>query len=209
MYNDEAMWRGIMEGDKEMFLLLYRKYYHSLLFIGLKQYKNADLAKDAIQQQFLYLWEKRSNLQRAENVRAYLITSFLRRLSAESKKMKKNRELKTEDIGQFSDDPPTPEESMIAIDGQKHLNQFLMNQINSLPPRQKELVILKFYQGLSYHEIAEKTGLAHRTVYNKIHEALKALKLNMEREHVSYNNVISQVLTALFWGFLYLFSLNN
>ena len=76
MYNDEEMWSGIMEGNKEMFLLLYRKYYHSLLFIGLKQYKDADLVKDAIQQQFLYLWEKRSGLQKAENVRAYLFISF-------------------------------------------------------------------------------------------------------------------------------------
>ena len=79
MYSDETMWKGLMEGDKEMFLALYREYYHCLLFIGLKQLKDAGLVKDAIQQQFLYLWEKRAGLQMAHNVRSYLISSFLKR----------------------------------------------------------------------------------------------------------------------------------
>jgi len=205
MYSDETIWKGLMEGDKGMFLALYREYYHCLLFIGLKQFKDADLVKDAIQQQFLYLWEKRTSLQMAHNVRTYLITSFLRRLSDYSKKDKRAAGLRDEDIDQFINTAMTPEENMIAKDGQKYLNQFLMDRINSLPPREKELVILKFYQGLSYNEIVEETGLAHRTVYNKIHEALKALKLNMESENISYNIAISHVLTVILAALLILF----
>lgn len=209
MYSDEIMWKGIMEGDKEMFLLLYREYYHRLLFVGLKQFKDAQLVKDAIQQQFLYLWEKRASLQMANNVRAYLITSFLRRLSAYSKKSKKAVNLQAEDISQFVDVSATPEENIIIKEGQKHLHQFLMNRIDSLPPREKELIILKFYQGFSYNEIVEKTGLTHRTVYNKVHEALKALKLNMESEKVSYSTAISQVLALILAVMLNFSMLNN
>ena len=197
MYSDEIMWKGLMESDKEMFLALYREYYHCLLFIGLKQFKDADLVKDAIQQQFLYLWEKRASLQMAHNVRSYLISSFLRRLNVYIKKNKRAMGLKEEDVSQFMNAAMTPEENMIAKDGQKYLNQLLMNRINSLPPREKELVILKFYQGLSYNKIVEKTGLTHRTVYNKIHDALKTLKSNMESEKVSYNIAISHVLTIV------------
>jgi len=39
--------------------------------------------------------------------------------------------------------------------------------------------VMKFYEGLSYEEIVERTGLSHRTVYNKIYEALKKLKLDI------------------------------
>ena len=209
MYNDEQMWTGIREGNKEMYLLLYRRYYHTLLFIGLKQYRDADLVKDAIQQQFLYLWEKRSGIKKAENVRAYLITSFLRRLRQISNKVKICKELEVEDIGCYSDMPLTPEENMIAMEGQNHLNRFLMRQINLLPKRQKELVVLKFYQGLNYNEIVEKTGLSPRTVYNKMHEALKSLKLNLEDENVSYKMAISHVLTIFLWSLPYLFFLKK
>lgn len=206
MYSDEIMWKGLMESDKEMFLALYREYYHCLLFIGLKQFKDAELVKDTIQQQFLYLWEKRAGLQIANNVRTYLITSFLRRLNASIKKDRISMGLKEEDVSQFVNTAMTPEENLIAKDEQKHLNQLLMNRINHLAPREKELIILKFYQGLSYNEIVEETGLTHRTVYNKIHEALKTLKSNMESEKVSYGIAIPRVLTMILAALFILFN---
>jgi len=48
--------------------------------------------------------------------------------------------------------------------------------INALPARQRELIILKFYEGLGYEDIVRKTGLTRRTIYNKIHEALSKIK---------------------------------
>lgn len=182
MYNDEILWKGIMEGDREMFLALYRKYYHSLLFIGLKEIKDAHLVKDAIQQQFLYLWEKRETIQMAKNVRAYLIVSFLRKLSADWKKSERASNLKVA-WNNLSDEPlTTPEEKLIIKDDQEQLCRLLMSHINALPARQKELIILRFYEGLTYEEIVQKTNLTHRTVYNKIHEALKKLKLELKQD---------------------------
>src|ERR1043165_2240989 len=85
MNNDETLWRGLKQGDKEMFLALYKRYYHCLLFIGLKEIKDAQLVKDTIQQLFLYLWEKRETINEAMNVKSYLVTSFLRKLTADWK----------------------------------------------------------------------------------------------------------------------------
>ncbi len=197
MYNDETLWKGLMKGDMEMFLALYRKYYHSLLFIGLKEIKDAGLVKDAIQQQFLYLWEKRETLHEAKNVRSYLIISFLRKLTADWKKIEKTNNLQVA-WSHFSSEPlSTPEESLIAKDDQKQLYKFLVCHINALPARQKELIILKFYEGFTYEEIVQKTGLTHRSVYNKIYEALKKLKLELEKEHTSYGTALSVMLSVL------------
>jgi len=79
----------------------------------------------------------------------------------------------------FEDPQPTPEEKLINKDEQNHLFKLLMTHINELPNRQRELIVLKFYEGLTYEEIVQKTGLSHRTVYNKIHEALKKLKMDI------------------------------
>lgn len=197
MYNDETLWKGLINGDKEMFLALYRKYYHSLLFIGLKEIKDAGLVKDAIQQQFLYLWEKKETIQEAKNVKSYLITSFLRKLTCDWKKLERAGNLQVAWSNQSEEPLPTPEESLIVKDGQKQLYKLLMYHINALPARQKELIILKFYEGLTYEEIVQKTGLAHRSVYNKIHEALKKLKLELEKEHTSYGKALSVMLSLL------------
>lgn len=197
MHTDEILWKGLMKGDREMFLALYRKYYHSLLFIGLKEIKDASLVKDAIQQQFLYLWEKRESIQEAKNVKSYLITSFLRKLTSDWKKLEKTGNLQIAWSSHSEEPLPTPEESLIVKDGQKQLYKLLMCHINTLPARQKELIILKFYEGFTYEEIVQKTGLAHRSVYNKIHEALKKLKLELEKEHTSYGKALSVMLSVL------------
>jgi RNA polymerase sigma factor (sigma-70 family) len=197
MNNDDNLWLGLRQGDKEMFLALYKKYYHTLLFIGLKEMKDAQLVKDTIQQLFLYLWEKRETIQEANNVKCYLVTSFLRKLTADWKKSKQSGMLQVVWNSYTEDSQPNPEEKLIRKDEQNHLFKLLMDRINELPNRQKELIVLKFYEGLSYDEIVQRTGLSHRTVYNKIHEGLKKLKLDMASSQYSRSAALLSLLTLL------------
>ncbi len=179
IHSDETLWEGMLRGDQDMFLLLYNRYYHALLFVGMKEIRDAQLVKDTIQQILLYLWEKRDTIQRANNVKAYLITSFLRKLSADWKKTGKVSNLQVVYSQYAEDTAPTPEEDLIRKDEQQHQFKHLLEYINELPSRQKELLYLRYYEGLSYEEIVQQTGLTHRTVYNKIHEALKKLRLDI------------------------------
>ncbi|MEO6356250.1 MAG: sigma-70 family RNA polymerase sigma factor [Ferruginibacter sp.] len=179
MNNDEELWLGLMHGDKEMLVALYQQYYHSLFFIGLKQHKDASLVKDAIHELFLYLWEKRETLQPARNIKNYLVTSLLRKLAADCKKSPKNGALHIVWIDSMKDTHPNPEEKLVSKEQCMHLSKLLTAQINELPGRQKELIVLKYYEGLAYEDIVQRTGLSHRTVYNKIHEGLKRLKSNL------------------------------
>jgi len=197
MDNDQILWNGLQKGDKEMLLALYKKYYHSLLFIGLKEIKDAQVVKDTIQQLFLNLWEKRTSIGEARNIRSYIITSFLRKLNYDWKRSGKTGSLRVV-WNNFSEDPqPNPEEVLIGKDKQNHLFKLLMQHINELPNRQKELIVLKFYEGLSYDEIVQKTGLSHRTVYNKIHEGLKKLKLDIATTQHTHRSALSSLITFL------------
>lgn len=186
-----------MKGDKEMFLALYRKYYHSLLFIGLKEIKDAHLVKDVIQQQFLYLWEKRQSISEARDVRAYLITTFLRKLSADWRESEKRGNLMVAWNNLAEQQAPSPEEILIMHNERRDLYEALTERLNALPVRQKELIIMRFYEGLSYEEIVQRTGLTHRTVYNKVHEAIKKLRLGLDKEEPSYRAILSLLLLFL------------
>ena len=197
MDKDETLWTGLRKGDKDTFLALYKKYYHSLLFIGLKEIKDAQLVKDTIQQLFLYIWEKRETINEAKNVKAYLITSFLRKLSNDWKKSGKTSNLLVVWNNYSEDTQPTPEEKLINKDEQHHLFKCLMIYINDLPNRQRELIVLKFYEGLTYEEIVQQTGLSHRTVYNKIHEALKKLKLDIVKSQHAHIATLMLLVTTL------------
>lgn len=197
MNNDNDLWMGLKLGDKAMFIALYKKYYHTLLFIGLKEMKDAQLVKDTIQQLFLYLWEKRETIQEANNVKSYLITSFLRKLTADWKKSKQSSTLQVVWNTYAEDTQPNPEEKLINKDERSYLFKLLMDRINELPNRQKELIVLRFYEGLTYEEIIQRTGLSHRTVYNKIHEGLKKLKLDIAKSKYPHSAALISLLMSL------------
>ncbi len=182
MLADAVLWNGLKKGDREKFLTLYQRYYHRLLFIGIREIKDPQLVKDVIQQQFLYLWEKRETLREAKSVQAYLVSSFMRRLSTDWKEAGNNKLSVISEIENCICEQDTPEERLIQKEQDLQLTTLLLRHIGALPPRQRELMIFKFYNGFSYEEIVKKTGLSHRTVYNKIHEGLKKIRMDFESE---------------------------
>jgi RNA polymerase sigma factor (sigma-70 family) len=185
IHTDNLCWERLLQGDKEALYELYTKYYHTLLFIGLKHIHDSDLVKDVIQQQFLYLWEKRNALMPAKNVRSYIIISFLRRLTSDWIKARRTVNLEVAWSKKEEEGFETSwEETLILKDDHEAISKNLMAIINALPARQRELILLKFYEGLSYDDITQKTGLTHRTVYNKIHEALYKIKQGLAQPAV-------------------------
>lgn len=205
---DNRYWSRLLEGDREALFELYSRYYHTLLFIGLKHIPDADLVKDVIQQQFLYFWEKRAGLLPAKNVKSYIIISFLRRLTSDWVKSRKTVSLEVawsrKEEEEFSE--LSCEELLILKDGHDSICRNLAQVINSLPARQRELIQLRFYDGLGYDAIVEKTGLAHRTIYNKIHEALARIREGLTQSTPSAGiKSIIYLLAAFLQGFL----LNN
>ena len=188
LHTDTENWQGLLQGNKEALYRLYKDYYHILLFTGLRHVHDANLVKDVIQQQFLYFWEKRHSMIEARNVRSYIIISFLRLLTNDWIKARKTIHLevawseKEEEIIEIS-----CEERLIIKDYNESLRKNMLNIVNSLPARQRELITMKFYEGLQYDAIVEKTGLTHRTVYNKIHEALNKIRTCLLQTHSATN----------------------
>ena len=67
---------------------------------------------------------------------------------------------------------PAPSENLEA----KEASGFLARILNTLPPRQQELLQLKFQNDLSYQQISEITELSVSNVGVLIHNALKTLR---------------------------------
>ena len=59
---------------------------------------------------------------------------------------------------------------------QKEAAGFLLRIVSTLPPRQQEVLQLKFQNGLSYQQIAEITKTTANNVGVLIHTALKTLR---------------------------------
>jgi len=67
---------------------------------------------------------------------------------------------------------PGPVENLEA----KEASGFLLQILNTLPPRQQEVLQLKFQNDLSYQQISEITEMSVSNVGVLIHNALKTLR---------------------------------
>lgn len=172
------------DSDENAFSALVRLRYEELYKYAVKFTRNADGAKDEVNEFFAHVWEKRALFLSARQPNSYLLSSFknflIRRLSS----LQRDQNNQLIYISGREDKEPPYEEYILASQNESALKQSLQTAISQLSPRQKELVQLRFYEHLSCEEIAEKTRLDIRTVYNKLHEAIKNLRSSEVIQHI-------------------------
>ncbi len=191
--NVRKYWDGLLQGNESLFLDLYRSMYPGLLAYGLKVSADRELVKDAINQTFTYFWEKRASLTQVQQPDAYIYTSFKHQLLAA---MDHNRS-KLYFPGDLTENGNEPaigshEQFLIHIDSTEALQQAIAKAISKLSPRKQQLIRFKYYEGLSYTEIAIRTNLSERTTYNKLHESVKTLRHELAASGYS-NEIITSV----------------
>lgn len=175
------LWAGVRRRDRQSLTELYRLLYGELMRAGLMANGDAAATKDAINQVFLEIWERADQLVPVENVRSYLITYLRRKLLRDYERGIRHTDLSDEEA--FAE--RSYEEIIVSQQQDEHLRLRLQAAIGQLTPRQKELVELRFFQGLSNEAISQQTGMHINTVYNTLSAALKTLRqaLSAHRPH--------------------------
>jgi RNA polymerase sigma factor (sigma-70 family) len=168
-------WQMLRQGSEAALFALYQHHYPLLLAFGRQQGFEVEACKDQVQQVFLELWDKRNDLPAVEKVTAYLLTYFKRKL-LRNNQQRVQRQLLHKANFAAQENMEDFWEKMLALETQALQQKKLSEMIDQLPERQQQLLRLRFFEGLSYEAIQVATGLTVRTVYNKIHEAIKRLK---------------------------------
>lgn len=173
---DHELWQRVKQGDGAALTELLRRYHDDLYRYGLKVAQgDADAAKDAIQEVFVELWARREALADVQFVKSYLLTALRRTLYRQHLLVLREQ---TETDGFAPEDGVafSVEDLIVAQLGEEERRRKLLNALNRLTKRQREAVYLKFYEELSYEQIADVMGIGFQPVYNLIHQALKGLR---------------------------------
>ncbi|ALL07391.1 hypothetical protein AQ505_19000 [Pedobacter sp. PACM 27299] len=176
--------------------VLYQQHYNYLVFVGLKSGMDLTDVKDNINQTFLGFLEKGTDFSKITNVKAYILTSFRRKLIDTYRVEQK---YKTESLDDFSDtwSEPSTEELMLNSQALDELKEKLSRIYDGLPGRCQTAIFLKYYEGLSNEEIAERTSLTIRSVYNNLFEGIKRMREEMAKENLSPKD-LSIFMTLIF-----------
>ena len=180
---------------------LHGKYFDHLTNIGLRFGWSREDLKDIINEMFLDLIDQRVQFNTVSNPKAYLSTTFRRKLIDSGRKNKKQQWVHKLMASDTSYEPGIDEMRDRAEDVMEMAGRIKL-LYNKLPLRCQKVIYLKFYEGLTTEQIAERTALSTRSVYNNLFEGLKVLRKGL----LQYQAIPSTSFSSLFLIIFLLFT---
>jgi RNA polymerase sigma factor (sigma-70 family) len=176
---DEILWNSFKKGNELALSILYKRYVHRLYDYGMNSSKDHDLVLDCLQELFLRLWNKRQTVSNINVVKPYLYKSFRRLLIHQLVEQRKQLTFLAEQATAF-EFTLSIESTLIEDEFKTERLKKLKTCIQSLTKGQREVIYLKFFNGLSYREIAEITEMQVDSVYNQVSKAIELLRKKLQ-----------------------------
>lgn len=171
---DEALlWLRFKNSDRDAFASLYQLHIVPLIAYGTRLCPDRDLLKDQIQELFVELWNSRENLSDTGSIRWYLLKALRYKL-IRLEKLRHSR-ASFEAIPLELQEAPI-ETSIVERELHESYSHLLKDALGHLTLRQREIIQLRFYQGLSHEQIAELMDVNYQSVSNLLYKALCRLK---------------------------------
>jgi RNA polymerase sigma-70 factor (ECF subfamily) len=183
---DEELALAYIDGDNKAFDLLLSRTQTKLFTYIMFVVRDREVANDIFQETFVKVITK---LQQHKYTNSGKFGAWLVRI-AHNVIMDWYREQKSEKIVEANE-----ENDLSNLGGNEVLdlnveNQFVNEQVlrdvrkmmNMLPPTQREVVFMRFYQEMSFKEIAEATGVSINTSLGRMRYAILNLR-RMAKEH--------------------------
>lgn len=168
------LWQRFRQGDEEAFTLLYQRYVRVLYSYGKKLIADEAVVEDLVQDLFIDLWQSRSRLADAESPRFYLFRSLRRRIHKNCNgRFNERWDLIDEEFHPVA----LPKESEIIESEQTQKQKDELDAwLKSLPGRQYEVMMLRFYQDFSYSQISQILTINEQSVRNLVQRAVSKLR---------------------------------
>jgi RNA polymerase sigma-70 factor, ECF subfamily len=182
--SDEDLLAAFRRGQREAFGVLVRRYEGELYGYLRRYLGDGELADDVFQNTFLQVFTKIRQYEQGRPVRPWLYTiatnqaiDALRRASRHQALSldQEREELRGADMPQLmgflESRGPSP---LDHVQGEER-RQLVRAGVERLPAFLRQVVVLAYYQGLPYKEIADIMGIPVGTVKSRLHAALVRL----------------------------------
>lgn len=183
---DEKKWlKKAAAGDAEAFEQLVLQYQTAVYNLCLRMTGDPEDAADMTQESFLKAWRNLDSFQGNSAFSTWLYrlasNTCLDHLRSVKRKPRLSLVMEDEDGEaqelEVADPAPTPEEQVIALDEQSRLKEALQ----ALDEEQRQILILRAVNGLSYSEIAEVLALKEGTVKSRLARAREQLRKKLQQ----------------------------
>jgi RNA polymerase sigma-70 factor (family 1) len=175
LHNDQSILLRMQQDDESALELLFKTYYAQLCRFARNMLKDKEQAQDMVQDVFMKVWDKRTQINITTSFKAYLYMAVRNHcLNA----MKVNDRKYWMEDG-MEDDIRIAEDQMISQLSAKALGEKIGSVVEKLPAKCKLTFQLSRFEDMSYKEIAETMNVSVKTVENQMGKALAYLRGNL------------------------------
>ena len=179
--SDEDLFSAYLDGDREAFAEIVQRYADELVMFLTKQTGSRAAAEDVFQETFLQIHQTAATFDRTRRFKPWLYTIAVNkgrdyhRRNARRKAMSLSATIDTSGEGQsFADlleaGVDQPWEGMMGTEDRAQVKQV----VDGLPEHFREILLLSYYQKMSYTQIAETLEIPLGTVKSRLHSAVAA-----------------------------------
>jgi len=159
---DTTLVRSAINGDAEGFTELCHRYYPAMVAIAHSVLGDRHLAEDAAQQAFAQAAVKLPQLKK-ENRFAGWLAVICRNIAKDM--ARRTEKLQSTDDLSIAATEPSDDETIEAV----------RQAIRKLSPSARELVFLRFYDGMSYEQISAVLGISEQAINGRLRRAMKKM----------------------------------
>jgi RNA polymerase sigma-70 factor, ECF subfamily len=176
--SDAELLARVGEGDREAFELLYRRYVRPLFGLALRRLGDRGHAEDAVQEAFAAIWRSASTYRPERGAAGGWLYTVARNAIVD--RLRRNGLATDAELPELVSREPGPPEW--AEDS--YVSWRVHRALEELQPREREVLELAYWSGMSQSEVADYLGLPLGTVKTRTRSGLARLASLLEGEEL-------------------------
>jgi len=170
--------RRAAQGEHRAFLELITPYQTRLLRRAVALLGNVEDAEDALQESLLMAYRSLQNFRGESGIYTYVYRIVINKCHDSVRKRRRGDSESLENVPLISDE-------RVSISKNHELSeesQYLIEQINKLDKKYRQVLLMRYYDDLSYQEIADLIHISVGTVKSRLFKARELLKRSIMRD---------------------------
>jgi RNA polymerase sigma-70 factor, ECF subfamily len=184
---DEELMREYVAGDETALGILLSRYEKALYFFTYPYFRSPSQSEEIVQDIMVKLIENRHHYQPEKPFKPWIYRIARNRIYDELRRIRRWNLLHFHwsQPGESIDTAKSPREKL----NQEQLQKIMLDVIQTLDSRARDLIILRHLQQLPVKEVAEILGIAEGTVHSGTNRALETLHKKLIQKGISQEDI--------------------
>lgn len=178
---DQHLIERVLAGETEAYSALVRRWERHIYGLTLRMLGHSEDARDATQETFISAYTNLKNFRGDAKFSSWLYRIALNVCHSRLRRKTRRRDTSLEQ--QFEDVGFEPVSHETGIDEQilgDQVSEHVRKALRAIPAEMRQVIVMKEYEGLKFHEIAEILDVPLSTVKTRMYTGLRELRKRLE-----------------------------